>query len=120
LPINAAGLCDGCFEDNHGHIWLPPLSPILGHAWLLRHVGDPWEVAERDAPWRRFTSVDMPEVAQYYRGARLDWWGSLWVTDRTSAHGVGASALALFTLAAILGGRRWWQHVHEHVEDAPR
>jgi len=109
VPTNEAGLCDGCFEDNHGHDWLPPLSPILGHAWLFRHVGDPWEVAQPDAPWRRYTSVDMPDVAQYYRAAGYDWWGLLWTSDRTPARNAGVLALGVFVVAAVGGGRRWWR-----------
>ncbi len=112
-PLNSAGLCDGCFEDNHGHDWLPPFSPVLGHAWLLRHAGDPWDIAQRDAPWRRYTSIEMPGVAQYYSAARVDWWGLIWIKEQAPVRNTGAAFFGLFVVAAAAGGRRWWRTVHD-------
>jgi hypothetical protein len=112
-PLNGAGLCDGCFEDNHGHDWLPPLSPIVGHAWLLRHVGDPWPVAQLDAPWRRYTTIDMPGVATYYGAARFDWWGLLWLSERHGTRPVGIALFGLFVAAALGGAMRWRRLVSE-------
>jgi hypothetical protein len=75
-PPDRGGACDPCFEDLHGLNWLPAFAPIDGHAWLLRHVlaRHPWQTAEADAPWHRYTSLNL-DIARSYGGARLDWWG---------------------------------------------
>jgi hypothetical protein len=70
-----SGVCGACFEDVHGLQWLPPFQPIEGHWWLLKHVarGHDWVTAERDAPWRRYTALQL-NIAATYEVARLDWW----------------------------------------------
>jgi hypothetical protein len=69
------GRCDPCFEDFLTFNHLPAFQPIDGHLWLARHKlrGDPWLVAELDAPWRRYTRLALP-LHKQYAGARLDWW----------------------------------------------
>jgi hypothetical protein len=70
------GACDPCFEDLHALNWLPPFSPIEGHWWLLRHKvrKSTWEQAAADAPWRRYTSLEI-NIARTFKAARPDWWG---------------------------------------------
>ncbi|MDX2092513.1 MAG: hypothetical protein SFX73_31910 [Kofleriaceae bacterium] len=70
------GHCDSCFEDMFGHQWLPPLSPIAGHQWLLGHLltGDRWDDAQRDAPWRRYTQLELRRPRSIYEAVRVDWW----------------------------------------------
>jgi hypothetical protein len=72
------GHCDSCFEDMYGHQWLPPFAPIPGQLWLARHklAGDSRDEAAPDAPWRRYTSLELkrPELRQTYDDTRLDWW----------------------------------------------
>ncbi len=111
LKINGAGLCDACFEDMSGHQWLPPFSPIAGHAWLLTSHGESWEVAQRDAPWRRYTRVNLPQVKTFYDQVRLDWWGFLWLDDQPKARGLGIAFLVLFLGLALGGGIWWWRRV---------
>jgi hypothetical protein len=69
------GLCGACFEDMGGQQWLPPLNPIRGHLWLFRHVTrqHPWEVAAKDAPWTRYTTIPF-DLSKAYDQVRLDWW----------------------------------------------
>jgi hypothetical protein len=95
------GLCGACFEDTHGLQWLPPFSPILGHAWLLRHVpfGHSWAVAEADAPWRKGTTLRLPLEARWV-GGRLDWFAfDLWRASRPAALGL----IAIFGIGTVLG-----------------
>jgi hypothetical protein len=75
FPPDRGGACDPCFEDLHGLNWLPAFSPLEGHAWLFRHVraGDSWQVAEADAPWRRYTNLKL-NIARSYGAVRIDWW----------------------------------------------
>ncbi len=114
IPINKGGQCDACFEDMHGHQWLPPMSPIAGHWWLLSHRGEPWAEAQRAAPWRRYTRLELPQLESNYRAVRLDWWVFLWTgseptTPRTRR--LGWSLLAVFAALTIGGGVWWWRRV---------
>lgn len=117
LKINHLGLCDACFEDMSGHQWLPPFSPIAGHAWMLTHRGDAWAVAQRDAPWRRYTRVDLPQVKTYYDQVRLDWWAFLWLDEQPKARGLGIAFLVAFLALAIGGGIWWWRRVAASAGD---
>ena len=67
--------CFSCFEEVFAVQWLPPMQPILGHWWLLRHqvAGDDWKTAEADAPWKRYTSLTI-DIQQSYEHAGIDWW----------------------------------------------
>ena len=108
------GACDPCFEDFYQHQWLPAFQPIEGHLWLLRHrsVGprrDSWQEAEADAPWRRYTTLQL-DIAKSYGRVRLDWWfydfyGHL---HRT---GVGLLAVMIFGLGA--SASFWWRSFRE-------
>jgi hypothetical protein len=67
--------CFSCFEEVYPIAWLPPLQPIAGHWWLLRHklAGDDWQTAESDAPWRRYTTLRL-DIKDSYDAAAIDWW----------------------------------------------
>jgi hypothetical protein len=67
--------CFSCFEQVYGIEWLPPMQPIAGHFWLLRHkvAGDDWVTAEAHAPWRRYTSLRL-DIKASYEAAGIDWW----------------------------------------------
>jgi TRAP-type C4-dicarboxylate transport system permease small subunit len=67
--------CPVCFETIYSLQWLPPFQHILGNYWLLKHVpyNDSWVVAEKDAPWRRYTNLQL-NIQQNYGRARTDWW----------------------------------------------
>jgi hypothetical protein len=75
LTTDKGGFCEGCFEDVYPTVWLAPFQPILGHAWLLRHVpfDHPWQRAVEDAPWRRHTRLPLDVRASYER-VRMDHW----------------------------------------------
>jgi 4-amino-4-deoxy-L-arabinose transferase-like glycosyltransferase len=97
------GHCDSCFEDMHGHQWLPPFAPISGHFWLARHLlaGDSWEEASADAPWHRYTTLLINRPRQIYDAARFDWW-ALEIDADNWYVAVAFAALALAMIAAGL------------------
>jgi hypothetical protein len=67
--------CPVCFETIYALQWLPAFNHIVGNYWLLTHLpkNDNWVVAEKDAPWRRYTHLNL-NIAQNYARARVDWW----------------------------------------------
>jgi hypothetical protein len=69
------GPCPVCFETLYSLQWLPAFQHILGNYWLLDHLpkNDSWVVAEKDAPWRRYTNLQL-DIHQGYGRARVDWW----------------------------------------------
>jgi hypothetical protein len=105
-PRDRGGICDACFEDLYAQQWLPPFSPIAGHAWLLRHVpgGDDWKTAQADAPWRVYTRLEVKIDEQWYKRARLDWWPMDW--PRKDAAALMGLVLALPLLAGAWLWRR--------------
>jgi hypothetical protein len=93
------GHCDDCFEDMFPLNWLPAFQPIEGHYWLLRHVvaDDDWRSAEEDAPWHRYTTLNL-NIASSYQRARIDWWVFLWMVDYPDYFWGGAILLGLLVL----------------------
>jgi hypothetical protein len=67
--------CPVCFETIYSLQWLPPFQHIVGNYWLLSHLpkNDSWIEAEKDAPWRRYTNLQI-NIQQSYARARVDWW----------------------------------------------
>jgi hypothetical protein len=67
--------CPVCFETIYSLQWLPPFQHIIGNYWLLTHLpkNDSWVVAEKDAPWRRYTNLQL-DIHEGYVRARVDWW----------------------------------------------
>jgi hypothetical protein len=67
--------CPVCFETIYSLQWLPPFQHIVGNYWLLKHLpsNDSWADAEKDAPWRRYTNLQI-NIQQSYARARVDWW----------------------------------------------
>ncbi len=120
IPERGRGHCDSCFEDLHALLWLPPFQPIVGHAWLVRHVAfeHAWEQAERDAPWHRYTTLQL-DVERSYRRVRFDWWGLLWLRDIPSKRTSGLALLAVFVLATMGGAVYWIRSTRaaKHVRD---
>jgi hypothetical protein len=103
VPEAGRGHCDWCFEDMFGHQWLPAFSQIAGHAWMVRHLAanDDWAAAEEDAPWRRYTSLDLTDARAFYGRLRFDWWA----LDAGKAPTVLAIWLGL--IALLVGGAIW-------------
>jgi hypothetical protein len=74
--MSAGGsVCSTCFEAIYSLHWLPPFNHVLGNYWLLSHVPkeDDWVTAEKDAPWRRYTNLQL-NIRDSYARARVDWW----------------------------------------------
>ncbi len=109
--LNEFGLCDACFEDMSGHHWLPPFAAIPGHAWMLVNHGEAYRDAQPSAPWRRYTRLDMPQIEPFYKAARLDWWGFLWIQGQPSTRPIGIGILILFLAMSVGGGVGWWRRV---------
>ena len=67
--------CPVCFEAIYSLQWLPPFQHIIGNYWLFTHLpkNDSWVVAEKDAPWRRYTNLQL-DIRLSYARARVDWW----------------------------------------------
>jgi hypothetical protein len=90
--------CDPCFEDLHGHTYLPSFQPIEGHYWLLKNAikGTSWDDAIKDAPWRRYTSLPLDATRRWFPWPPIDWWYLGWT---------GKLALAgkLIFVALLLG-----------------
>lgn len=97
------GHCDSCIEDLHALLWQPALSPISGHAWLLPHVvaDHGWKLAQRNAPWHRYTSTEV-RIKRSYRRARLDSWFLLWLTDHPKQRQSGQVLTALLLVLLLV------------------
>lgn len=95
--------CLSCFEEVYPIQWLPPMQPIAGHWWLLRHklARDDWRQAEADAPWKRHTSLTL-NIGESYDHAAIDW--------LPLAAGKGRVAIAVPAMLLLLLAipfRRW-------------
>ncbi len=119
IPERGRGHCDSCFEDMHPSLWLPPFSPIDGHGWLLAHrlSGHNWRQAEKEAPWRRFTSKTL-SIKRTYRRVRWDWWIFLWLEDVPKYRVLGIFLGVVFALAVAVGSASWY--VLQKREPAPK
>jgi hypothetical protein len=107
-PERGRGHCDDCFEDMNHLVWLPPFSPIQGNRWLLWHklAGDDWKTAEKEAPWHRYTTINV-NIQDSYDRSRIDWWVLLWLEDHPDFLKAG---LGLFVVLVIIFGwsaARW-------------
>jgi hypothetical protein len=105
--------CDPCFEDLHGHTYLPSFQPIEGHYWLLKNAikGTSWDDAVKDAPWRRYTSLPLDATRRWFPWPPIDWWYLGWTGKLALA---GKLIFVVFLLGTglgvtlwIQGGRRW-------------
>jgi hypothetical protein len=107
--------CFSCFEQVYAIQWLPPMQPIAGHWWLLRHklADHDWSVAEADAPWRRYTSLRL-DIADSYRAAGIDWWP--FAADPHNRFPAVVSALCLLLAIPL---RPWWRALRPDRADGP-
>lgn len=109
IPEKGRGHCDSCFEDTYEILWTPAFHPIKGHWWLVKSIArgdDNGTEAQVDAPWRRYTSLQVNLNATYPR-ARIDWWGLLWLRDARHTWVAGLVLLALFTAITAFGVWMW-------------
>jgi hypothetical protein len=96
--------CFSCFEEVYGVDWLPPMQPIAGHWWLLRHklTGDDWRVAARDAPWTRYTALNL-NIQRSYEAAKINWWPFAASHPRP----LPIALLSVLVLSLTMPLRRW-------------
>jgi hypothetical protein len=96
--------CFSCFEEVYGAEWLPPMQPILGHLWLLRHriAGDGWRAAEADAAWKRYTSLTL-DIHRTYEQGGIDWW----LMDAPPGRRAATAAIMASLLALALPRKAW-------------
>lgn len=108
IPERGRGHCDSCFEDTYEILWTPAFQPIAGHWWLVKSLArdDDAVSAQADAPWRRYTSLQM-NLAPTYPRARIDWWGLLWMKDATHTWILGLAFLLAMTAGTAFGIWRW-------------
>src|SRR5262245_21161006 len=65
-------------EDLHHCHFIPQFSPLVGHAWMLRHrLRDDADLGA-DAPWRRVAPGKVNLWAEW-QGVRIDWWVLDWI-----------------------------------------
>ena len=105
----------------HPHVWLPAFQPIEGHYWLLKHVlaGHDAATAEGDAPWRRYTSLQL-DIARTYGRARVDWWGLLWMRSHPHLWLAGLGLMLLMGTALVGGACLWTRACLSERRDARR
>jgi hypothetical protein len=109
IPERGRGHCDSCFEDTYQILWTPAFQPIKGHWWLVKSIarGDADGLeAQVDAPWRRYTTLDV-NLATTYPRARIDWWGLLWLKDASHTWLAGFALLLGFAAVLTFGIWRW-------------
>jgi hypothetical protein len=118
IPERGRGHCDSCFEDTYEILWTPAFQPIRGHYWLVTSLaaGEDGRSAQADAPWRRYTSLEM-NLASTYPRARIDWWGLLWLKDAPHTWKLGLMFLLLFVGGTAFGIWRW---IRLHRSGIPR
>jgi len=106
LSADRGGYCDPCFEDFYARNFTPAFQPIEGQWWFLKHHlwSDPWEVASRDLPLRRYTNLDFPSAQQWYKKPPWDWWK----LDFVGRYGRAGHLLLAVFLLGLLGGASLW------------
>lgn len=107
LAPDRNGSCDPCFEDFYQHNYTPAFQPMAGHYWFLKHdLGHhTWEQAEPDAPWRRYTHLQLDSTRKWYPWPPLDWW---FLGIRNESRAAAYALLALF-IAGLAGGIELWR-----------
>jgi hypothetical protein len=115
IPERGRGHCDSCFEDTYQLLWTPAFQPIRGNWWLVKSIArdDTWQEAQRDAPWRNYTTMEI-NLANNYPRARIDWWGLLWMKDATHTWLAG-----LVVMLVLVGGLAFgvWQWLRLHRKE---
>ncbi|MSP60426.1 MAG: hypothetical protein EXR72_08800 [Myxococcales bacterium] len=82
-------------EDLHHCHFIPQFSPILGHAWLLRHFVLSDDDLLADPPWRRVVAGKV-NLGNEWSGTTLDWWAWDWIVkDHARGYGVALAGLLL-------------------------
>ncbi len=117
IPEKGRGHCDSCFEDTYELLWTPAFQPIRGHWWLVKSLArdDDAKSAQVDAPWRRYTTLEVNLQSTYPR-ARIDWWGLLWLKDAPHTRTAGI-VLLLILVGGLAAGIWMWLRLHRDTAD---
>lgn len=83
--------------------FVPQFSPLVGQAWLLRHVLKDDPDLGRDAPWRALLTAPI-DLRSVWPGLRVDWWALDWLRGPQRRLPAGLVALGLFLLGAAVSG----------------
>jgi hypothetical protein len=94
----------GWSDDHYAHVYyIPQFSPVVGHAWLLRHFVARDRDLARDAPWREL--VPRPVLlTEAWNALRLDWWALGWRAAGGKAMTSGLILLGLLGAGGAAGG----------------
>jgi hypothetical protein len=82
--------------------YVPQFSPLVGHAWLVRHVLKSDADLGRDAPWKALLTAPI-DLRSVWPALRIDWWALDWLSGPQQRRPAGLLTLGLFTLGAALG-----------------
>ncbi|HEY6035972.1 MAG TPA: hypothetical protein VIV58_16970, partial [Kofleriaceae bacterium] len=111
IPPRGRPHCDSCFEDTYELLWTPAFQPIRGNWWLVKSLarGDDAAEAQKTAPWRTYTSLDV-RLDENYGRLRLDWWVMLWWRDAPQTETLGIALLILMLGGTGFGAARWLRY----------
>lgn len=93
-------------EDLHHCHFIPQFSPIIGHAWLLRHVLRDDANLMEDAPWKRVVPGKVNLYSEW-SGTRIDWWALDWKKVPAARGWMWGLGLVLAGLSAGAGVGLW-------------
>ncbi len=85
-------------------VFIPELSPVPGHLWMLKHKLWGGDLAA-DMPWRRILTRVPPNLAAIFDPIPIDVWFPTWFRSAGAAPTWAAVMLALF--AAGVGWAAW-------------
>lgn len=100
--------------------YVPQFSPLVGHAWLVRHVLNKDADLGRDAPWKALLTAPI-DLRSVWPALRIDWWALDWLSGPQQRRPAGIVTLGLFTLGAALAAgslvRRLRREPHDGDDD---
>ena len=92
-------------EDHHAFgYYVPQFSPLVGHAWLLRHHLRHDPDLLRDAPWQKLLPARL-DLREEWSRVRVDLWALDWFAGPGKQSLPGAAVLAVLLLG--IGGAGW-------------
>jgi hypothetical protein len=94
----------GWFQEHlsHGH-YIPAFSPLVGQAWLLRHLIDDDGELDRDAPWKSVIPYPV-DLHDAWNRLRFDWWLLEFTGSPPQSPKPGFVLLLIMTLATAATG----------------
>jgi hypothetical protein len=106
LTADKGGACDPCFEDFYARNYTPAFQPIDVQWWYLKHhiLNDPWDVAAKDIPMRRYTTLQFASARSWYERPPWDWWK----LDYVGRYRWAGHAMLVLFLLGLAGGAVLW------------